>query len=158
VDRNAQIVLQIFNAIEERDREKLFRLFNDDVEFHEAPSLPYGGVMRGKTALRDQLETAPEQTWLGTWGPLQPTDAERRMDPRVVATAGDEVTVVHSERAISPRGERFESPVHGLYEVREGKLARAQMFHFDTAAILAFLERAGSSLRGPATEHLGRSH
>lgn len=100
--------------------------------------------MRGKTALRDQLETAPEQTWLGTWGPLQPTDAERRMDPRVVAAAGDEVTVVHSQRAVSPSGESFESPVLGLYEVREGKLARAQMFHYDTAAILAFLERAGS--------------
>jgi hypothetical protein len=26
--------------------------------------------------------------------------------------------------------------------VRDGKLARAQMFHYDTAAILAFLERA----------------
>lgn len=122
----------------------LFRLYHSDVESHEARSLPYGGVMRGKTALRDQLETAPEQTWLGTWGPLQPTDAERRMDPRVVAAAGDEVTVVHSQRAVSPSGESFESPVLGLYEVREGKLARAQMFHYDTAAILAFLERAGS--------------
>lgn len=144
MDRNAQIVLQIFSAVEERDREKLFRLYHDDVESHEARSLPYGGVMRGKTALRDQLETSPEQTWLGTWGPLQPTDAERRMDPRVVAAAGDEVTVVHSQRAVSPSGESFESPVLGLYEVREGKLARAQMFHYDTAAILAFLERAGS--------------
>jgi ketosteroid isomerase-like protein len=45
---------------------------------------------------------------------------------------------------VAPDGERFESPVLGLYEVRDGKLARAQMFHYDTAAILAFLERAGS--------------
>jgi hypothetical protein len=27
--------------------------------------------------------------------------------------------------------------------VRDGKFARAQMFHYDTAAILAFLEGAG---------------
>jgi hypothetical protein len=32
--------------------------------------------------------------------------------------------------------------VLGLYGVRDGKLARAQMFYFDTAAALDFLERA----------------
>jgi hypothetical protein len=29
--------------------------------------------------------------------------------------------------------------------VRDGRLARAQMFHYDTAAILAFLRRATSA-------------
>ena len=33
-------------------------------------------------------------------------------------------------------------PVLGLYEVRDGRFARAEMFHFDTAAIVGFLERA----------------
>ena len=150
MDGNVEIVLSTFRAVEERDRAKLFSLYHDDVEFHDAPSLPYGGVMRGKAALRDQLETAPEETWLGTWGPLQPTEAERRMDPRVVATGGDELTVVYHQRALSPSGERFEAPVVGLYEIREGKFARAQMFHFDTAAILAFLARAQSPVRAPA--------
>ena len=67
------------------------------------------------------------------------------MDPRVVASEGDEVTVVFTQRAAGADGERFGSPVLGLYEVRDGKLARAQMFHYDTAAILAFLERAAGS-------------
>jgi ketosteroid isomerase-like protein len=138
---NADVVLAAFRAVEERDREALFELYHDDVELHDAPSLPYGGSSRGKAAMREQLEAAPETTWLGTWGPLQPTEAERRMDPRVVATDGEEVTVVYTTRALSPDGERFESPVLGLYEVRDGKFARAQMFHYDTAAILAFLER-----------------
>lgn len=145
MDSAAEIVLGVFSAVEERDREKLFALYHDDVELYEAPSLPYGGTVRGKAAMREQLETAPETTWLGTWGPVQPTEAERRMDPRVVAADGDEVTVVYTQRALSPSGERFESPVMGLYEVRDGKFARAQMFHYDTAAILAFLERAAES-------------
>src|SRR5215211_557182 len=102
------------------------------------------GIIRGKAAIREQLETTPEATWLGTWGPLQPAEAERRMDPRVVAAEGEHVTVLYTQRALGPDGERFESPVLGLYEVRDGKLARAQMFHYDTAAILAFLERAAS--------------
>jgi ketosteroid isomerase-like protein len=147
---NAEVVLAIFRAVEDRDREGLFALYHDDVEFHDAPSLPYGGSFRGKAALWEQLESAPEKTWLGTWGPLQPTEAERRMDPRVVATSGEEVTVLYTQRALSPDGERFESPVLGLYELRDGKFARAQMFHYDTAAILAFLDRATNSKQAEA--------
>jgi ketosteroid isomerase-like protein len=139
---NADVVLAVIRAVQERDAEALFELYHDDVELHDAPSLPYAYTARGKSAMRDQLETTPETTWLGTWGPLQPTYKERRMDPRVVATNGDEVTVLYTTRALAPDGERFESPVLGLYEVRDGKLARAQMFHYDTAAILAFLDRA----------------
>jgi hypothetical protein len=33
-------------------------------------------------------------------------------------------------------------PVIGLYEVGDGKFARAQMFHFDTQAINEFVTRA----------------
>lgn len=138
------VVLETFAAVEERDRDKLFALYHDDVEFHDAPSLPYGGATRGKSVLWEQLTTAPETTWLGTWGPLQPTEEDRRMDPRVIGTAGGGVTVLYTHRAVSAEGERFEAPVVGIYEVRDGKLARAQMFHYDTAAILAFLDRAGA--------------
>jgi ketosteroid isomerase-like protein len=142
---NEEVALAVIRAVEERDVEALFELFHEDVELHDAPSLPYADTARGKTAMRDQLETASETTWLGTWGPLQPTEEERRMDPRVVATNGDEVTVLYTTRALAPNGERFESPVLALYEVRHGKFARAQMFHYDTAGILAFLERAASA-------------
>ena len=139
---NAEIVLEAIRAVEERDADCLFGLYHDDVEFHDAESLPYGGSARGKQNLRRQLEEHPEQTWLGTWGPLQPTEAERRMDPRVIGESGDEVTVLYTQRAVSPSGERFEAPVVGHYRVRDGMFARAQMFHFDTASVLAFLARA----------------
>ena len=141
---NEEIVLSVIRAVEERDADALFELYHDDVELHDAPSLPYAYAARGKTAMREQFEASPEETWLGTWGPLQPTEAERRMDPRVVESAGDEVVVLYTTRALAPGGERFESPVLGLYEVRDGKFARAQMFHYDTAAVVAFLDRAGA--------------
>jgi ketosteroid isomerase-like protein len=139
---NAEVVLAAIRAVEERDGERLLKLYDDDVEFHDAASLPYGGVVDGVPSLIEQLESAPEETWIGTWGPLQPTEAERRMDPRVLADSDGEVVVLYRQRAVAPDGERFDSPVVGLYEVRDGKLARAQMFHYDTAAINAFLERA----------------
>ncbi len=139
---DADVVLEVFRAVEERDGEKLLELYSDDVQLHEAPSLPYGGVVAGVASLREQIESAPEDTWLGTWGPLQPTAAERRLDPRVIAEKDGEVVVLYRTRAVSPGGERFESPAIGLYEVCDGRLARAQMFHFDTHAVNAFLERA----------------
>jgi ketosteroid isomerase-like protein len=142
VSDNMDIVLRTFRAVEQRDAEALFSLYHPDVEFHDAPSLPYGGNSRGKERLRDLYERAPEETWLGTWGPLQPTQAERRMDPRVVAANETEVVVLYRQRAVDPRGERLDVPVLGLYEVRDRKFARAQMFHFDTAALVDFLTRA----------------
>jgi ketosteroid isomerase-like protein len=64
------------------------------------------------------------------------------MDPRVVAVNDTEVVVLYRQRAVDPAGDRLDAPVLGLYEVREGKLVRAQMFHFDTAALVEFLTRA----------------
>jgi ketosteroid isomerase-like protein len=139
---DAEVALGVIRAVEERDGEKLFDLYHEDVRLHEAPSLPYGGVVEGVPSLREQLESAPENTWLGTWAPLQPNEAERRFDPRVISENDGEVVVLYQMRAVSPAGERFEAPVIGLYQVRDGQLARAQMFHFDTQAINEFVGRA----------------
>jgi ketosteroid isomerase-like protein len=64
------------------------------------------------------------------------------MDPEVVAANGDKVVILWRQRGLSPSGERFDGEVLGLYQVRDGKLARAQMFYFDTAAVAAFLARS----------------
>jgi uncharacterized protein len=132
----AAVVLQAFGAVERRDREGLIALYHPEVEFHDAPSLPHGGTLRGKE------EVARNDGWRETWGPLQPTEAERSMDPRVVAAGDREVVVLYRQRALDPAGERFDAPVLGLYEVRDGMFARAQMFHYDTAAVVDFMKRA----------------
>jgi ketosteroid isomerase-like protein len=142
---NSEVVLVAIKAVEERDAELLFGLHHEEVEFHDAASLPYGGIRRSKAAIVEEFRRDPLSTWLGTWGPVQPTERERRMDPRIVAENGNEVVALYTQRAVAPNGERFESPVVGLYEVRDEKLARAQMFHYDTAAIAGFLSRARRS-------------
>ena len=147
---DAEVVLGVIRAVEERDGETLLELYHEDVEFHEAPSLPYGGVVAGMPSLIKQLESAPENTWLGTWDPVQPTEAERRFDPRVLSEEDGEVVVLYQMRGVAADGRRFDSPVIGLYEVRDGKFARAQMFHYDTQAINAFLEHARESSIGEA--------
>jgi ketosteroid isomerase-like protein len=132
----SDVVLRAIQAVEDRDYEALLALYHPDVEFHEAPSLPYGGTSVGKD------EVAANLGWLETWGPLQPTKEERTMDPKVIADDGERVVVLYTQKAVDATGARFEGPVLGLYEVRDGKFASAQMFHFDTAAILDFLSRS----------------
>jgi ketosteroid isomerase-like protein len=52
-------------------------------------------------------------------------------------------------RRADPRiqGESLDAEVLGLYEVREGKFFRAQMFYFDSAAVARYLEAAQAETR-----------
>jgi uncharacterized protein len=133
-DENVATMLRIFTAVEQRDERTMLELCQPDVEFHWPTSLPYGGQFRGLA------REGP--SWGQTWTPLQPTEAERRMNPRVVAASEHEVVVLWIQRGRSASGERFEGPVLGLYGLRDGKLARAQMFYFDTVAVAQFLKKA----------------
>jgi uncharacterized protein len=133
-ERNIEVMLEIFSAIERRDAQRVLDLVQPDVEFHWPPSLPSGGTLRG---------LKPEgPTWGKTWDPLQPTATERSLDPRLVAASDDEVVVHWRQKGVSPAGDRIDTPVLGLYRLRDGKLVRAQMFYFDPAAVLTFLVKA----------------
>jgi ketosteroid isomerase-like protein len=130
-NENTEVMLGIFSAIEVRDFQRLLDLCQPDVEFLWPPSLPYAGGERG--------------AWAQTWVPLQPTETERRMDPRVVAVSGDEVVVLWQQRGVSPAGDRFDGPVLALYRLRDRKLARAQMLYFDTVEVASFLAKAAAN-------------
>ncbi len=142
---NVEVMLEVFGAVERRDALRFAELVYPDFEIRWPPSLPYGGSYRDL----DVEARQDRPTWAGTWDPLQPTAAERRMDPRIVAAGGEEVVVLWRQRGVSPAGERFDGPVLGLYRVRGGKLARAQMFYFDTAALGAFLANAARQATAP---------
>ena len=43
------------------------------------------------------------------------------------------LAILYHQRGVSPKGERFDGEAIGLYDLREFKLARAQMFYFDEA-------------------------
>ena len=137
VNENIDVMLGIFSAIERRDFQRLLDFCQPDVEFLWPPSLPYAGGERG--------------AWAQTWVPLQPTETERRMDPRVVAASGNEVVVLWHQRGVSRAGDRFDGPVLALYQLHGGKLARAQMFYFDTVGVAGFLAKArGNTVTAPA--------
>jgi uncharacterized protein len=138
---NVALMLEIFRAIERRDAGRVVELFDPDIVLDWPASLPYGGTSRGLKP------TVP--SWADTWNPLQPTEAERRMDPRVVAARDDEVVVLWRQRGVSPAGDRFDGEVLGLYQIRENKLVRAQMFYSDTVAVARFLANASGQAVQP---------
>jgi uncharacterized protein len=154
-EQNIQVMDEIFHAIERRDDQRVLDLCHPDVEFHWPPSLPYGGTYRGLNP--------DHPTWGQTWDRLQPTAAERKMDHRIVAASKDknkgkngknnnnedEVVVLWQQRGVTPSGHRFECPVLGYYKLRDAKLARAQMFYFDTTAVLNFLSAAEAEQKRP---------
>jgi len=140
---SVDIVMAVFTAVEQRDDDALGRLCHPDVEFCWPPPLPYGGSVRG-LARRGE-------GWAAYWERLQPTADLRRLQPRVIAAAGQEVVVLWRQRGLTPAGDSLDSEVLGLYRVREGKLARAQMFHFDPASVCGFLARASRVVPARAT-------
>ena len=134
---STDIVMAAFAAVGRCDERRLAELYHHKVEFRWPPALPYGGSYHGAVALQAGDRTGFDQIW----DPLQPTWHERLMDPRVVAGTDQEVVVLWHQRGLRPTGQRLDIEVLGLYGVRDGKFARAQMFYFDTTAVLRFLQQ-----------------
>ena len=88
------------------------------------------------------------------WAPLQPTTVERQMLPEVIAAADDRVVVRWHQRGRSPAGLCLDGQVLGLYQIRQERLARAQMFYFDTDAVKRFL--ADAAAQRPLSRPSGR--
>jgi ketosteroid isomerase-like protein len=130
------VVLQVFRSVEERNPELALEVYHDDVEFHWPQPLPYAGSSYG---LKASLEQSPG--WAEMWDPFQ-SETERELGARVIAASEDEVVVLWHQRGREPAGGRLDTPVLGLYRVRDGKLACAQMFYFDPLAAAEFLARA----------------
>ena len=130
---NSKTILAVFRAIEERDAEQFRALLQPDFEIHWPRSLPYGGSVRG-------VDPQPGG-WGATWQPLQPTEAEKRMDAKVIAAQDDDVVVLWHQRGRTALGDSINEEVLGLYRFRDGKLARAQMFYFDTMPVANFLAK-----------------
>lgn len=138
-----QTALAAIEAVEQRDLGRLAGLYDPSVEFDWQPGLPYSGHYQGGS-IPDMTER-----YRAVWQPLQPTEAERRMDATVVASAGDTVVVEYHCRAVDQRGRRFTTPVLACYQARNGRLMRARMFYWDLQGLRTFLTSAAALIEQP---------
>jgi ketosteroid isomerase-like protein len=132
-----ETVLDAIKSVETRDLDRLAALYDPGIAFDWPPGLPYSGHYEGR-----HIATMSE-VFASVWQPLQQTEEERRMEPTVVATAGDTVVVQYVTRGADAAGRRFDTPVLGRYRARDGRLVEAQMYYWDLIGLQAFIKSAG---------------
>jgi len=132
---NKRAVQALFEAVDRRDREGVRAAYDENIVIHEAPSLPYGGDYHGlEGALRHG------QGFRAAWDPFQPHQA-RGLDPRIIADGDHGVVLWRHKVENAETGDSVELPAVSVYRIENAKIADSRMFHFDTAALLRFLER-----------------
>ena len=137
---DVDVVRRLFTAVEERDYDGLLACYSDDVEINEAAVLPWGGVWRGPDGV-----AAHAAEFMRTWGALQGPQ-ESQLDAQFVSDGAGTVCAVFRHRGVDPvSGARFDAPEVGVYQVRDGRVAKSQMFHADSAAVVAFLSNGRRS-------------
>jgi ketosteroid isomerase-like protein len=131
---NIEVLQRLFRAVEERDLPTLLDCYDADVEINESPSLPYGGVYRGHDGVRRHAAG-----FMRAWGAYQ-TATMVAMEPRFADVDAETVVAVFRHRATDADARRLDTPEIGLYEFRRGKVCRTQMFHFDPAELVRFID------------------
>lgn len=139
MNTDEQLVLDMFQAVEDRDMDALTAAYHRDVEFVWPPGLPYGGPVGGEEVL------AMSEAFAAAWDPVQPDAETRRLDPRILGSTEGQVAVHYVQRGRDGDGRSCEMPVIGLYTVADGKVRRLQMFYFDPAGTTEFLRRAAEA-------------
>jgi ketosteroid isomerase-like protein len=134
-EQSIATVQRMFDAVARRDAAGVFGAYHPNIVIHEAPSLPYGGEFRG-------FEGAARHAagYSATWDRFQ-SATDRDLSPTFLAE-GDQVVVRWRFRAHSMDGDAIDRPAVSLYRLHDGKIIESRMFHFDTATLLQFLERA----------------
>jgi uncharacterized protein YciI/ketosteroid isomerase-like protein len=132
---NKRAVEALFAAVDRSDGEGVRAAYDDNVAIHEAASLPYGGDYRGREgALRHG------HGFRAAWKRFQPHDT-RGLDPLIIADCDYAAVLWRHRLENAETGERLDLPAVSVYRMENAKVADSRMFHFDTAALLRFLER-----------------
>ena len=128
-------VRKLFEAVARRDTRGYFAAY-------EAPSLPYGGIYKGLDGLLRHAER-----FRATWDRYQP-EGRRELEPEFLA-AGDRAIVLWRLRALGANGDSVDLPAVSIYRLQDGKIIELCMYHFDTVALVRFLDRAGAGPTDP---------
>jgi uncharacterized protein len=122
-DANIKIIKTFYEYLAKGDRDWIYaNLIADDIELIEPPSLPYGGIYRGKDLVRRTLKTVVE-----TWD---------NMEFEIVNyLAGGDSVVVHAYLGCTGRrtGKSFHIPMMELWRIRDGRIIELRPFFHDTA-------------------------
>ena len=123
---SADPIRSIYEAFGRGDVPAVLGAMAEDIEWHEAEGMPYGGVHHG-----------PNGVVQGVFGPLLQDIPDFTVTPEEIIASGDGVAVVARYGGTgAASGERLDMPVVHVWDVHEGKIARFRQF----ADTVKFLE------------------
>jgi uncharacterized protein len=119
---SVDVVRGVYEAFGRGDVAAVLGAMADDVEWHEAEGMPYGGVYRGGQAVAENV-----------FGPIIRDVPNFAVSPDEIIGSGNTVAVVVRYTGTGQAtGKQLDLPVVHVWDVRDGKIARFRQF-IDTA-------------------------
>lgn len=124
-DNNLAIVKSAFAASAKGDWQGFMTNLTDTTEFHQAPSLPYGGVYYG---LKDIQRIA--KLVFESWGDFSYEVVQ-------FAAGGDRVFILmYVGGTGKAAGKRFSMPAVEVWRLKEGSVTEIRPIYFDTHRVV----------------------
>ncbi len=110
---NVEIVTQLYEVLESHDLPSILKFLDPQLETRQSAELPWGGIFQGHEGYTRFLS-----------GVLKNLDSSVSIE-RII-DGGEFVAVIgRTEGTLKTTGEAFSVPLVHLYELRDGKIARA---------------------------------
>jgi uncharacterized protein len=117
-EQSVEVVKRAYAAFAEGDVPAVLGAFADDIEWHEAEGMPYGGVHRGAEAVAQNV-----------FGPISQDVEGFAVRPEEFMTAGDTVAVVVTYTGTGKAtGKPLDLPVVHVWDIKDGKVVRFRQF------------------------------
>ncbi len=120
--QNVELVQTVYGAFAQGDVPAVLGAFTDDIEWHEADGMPYGGIYHGPDAVAQNV-----------FGPItEDVDGFALVTGEFIASGDTVASVVRYTGTGKATGKALDVPAVHVWDVRDGKLARFRQF-IDTA-------------------------
>jgi uncharacterized protein len=117
-EQSVEVVKRAYAAFAEGDVPAVLGAFADDIEWHEAEGMPYGGVYRGGEAVAQNV-----------FGPISQDVEGFAVTPEEYMASGDTVAVVVSYTGTGKAtGKPLDLPVVHVWDIQDGKAVRFRQF------------------------------
>jgi hypothetical protein len=117
-ESNLDVVRDVYDAVGQRDLDRVVAALADDIEWIEPDGGPYGGTYRGPDAVVENVFTE-----------LGDEFEEFAVEPDRFLVDGDTVVALVTHRGThAETGEHFEAPIADVWDLENGKVARFQHY------------------------------
>ena len=127
-EQSVDVVRGVYEAFGRGDVPAVLGAMADDIEWHEAEGMPYGGVYHGGEAVAKNV-----------FGPITADISDFAVTPEEFIASGNAVAaVVRYTGTGQATGKQLDLPAVHVFNVRDGKIAQFRQF-IDTAKFLEVL-------------------